>query len=437
MPKSRGRKKPAARRAPPARRGPLREDDLPPLDPLISPILRGGRELLARRDPLDAETWASGMLGLWYRPALPPLARIELNKRIRPAIVQKAERAGTAQTLAVLRAFASLDPDPIAPLACAAADRLAARGIEEPTWASELGSAELVDAWVMTDAYGDADAYYASFRYPGREPHVLAAVINRNLGGILRDSFCGFPEGDFRAAVTEDPRIQASDVDPGEMAARVIQAIEIGDQYLDNAWSEEFKRFRALLLARMSRLPRTALPDRPEPPSDTDREVIIKEFLAGLDDGVDLHTAEAIANRCLEYSCDYSCDGDPFRWSPCEVEGFLVGWLPRKAMLDMGEIRAMPEVLRAWVRFALERRGLPDDLVEETQEAVKRWMPEFRKAASNPRNFGPAKAITTALLADGVDPLDQVSVDAWIGEFNSRPQHEREELLGRGPLGPA
>lgn len=430
MPKSKGRKKPATKRRQPARRRPLRDDKLPPIDGLIAPVLRGGRELLERTDPLDAESWASQVIGLWFKMPLPPLARIEFEKQIRPAIVERAERLGTPETLAVLRAFASMEPDPIASLAGRAADRVAARGLVEPSWAGELGGAEFVSAWMLTDAYGDADAYCMTFQYPGRKPHVLGATINRNLGGILRDAFLGFPKDDFRAQAEADPRAQVIDVTSEIAAARILEAIEIGDEYLDNDWSDDFKELRALLRARMTGLPRITMPGRPEPLSDTERDLLIKEFVAGLDEVIDIEAAEEIAHHCLRYSCDYSCDADPYRWSPIEVEGFLVGWLPRKAMLGFGEIRAMPAVLRAWVRFALERRGLPTDMIEQTEEAVGRWIPEFRKAVGNPSNFGPAKAISTALMADGVDMTDQASVEAWIAAFNARPQYEREELLG-------
>lgn len=430
MPKSKGRKKPASKSRVPARRRPLRDDDLPPIDGLIPPVLRGGRELLQRTDPLDAEAWASGMLGLWFKMPLPPLARIEFERQIRSAIVERAERIGTPEALAVLRAFASLQPDPIAPLAQEAADRVAARGVKEPPWARELGGAQFIGAWMLTDAYGDADAYYATFRYPGRDAHVLGATINRNLGGILRDAFLGFPQADLRARAETEPRAIVTDVEPADIAARIIEAIAIGDEYLDNDWSKEFKALRGLLLARMTRLPKTSLPPRPDPPAETERDLIIKAFVSGLDEGVDVEAAEEIAHQCLRYSCDYSCDGDPYRWSPSEVEGFLAGWLPRKAMLDFRESRAMPDVLRAWVRFALERRGLPVDLVAETQAAVDHWIPEFRTASADPGNFGPAKAITSALLADGVDLGDQAAVNAWIARFNTRPQHEREQLLG-------
>ncbi|MGH2721808.1 MAG: hypothetical protein ACRDJO_09420, partial [Actinomycetota bacterium] len=65
-------------------------------------------------DPLDAERWASQVLGLWFKMPLPPLERTEFERRIRAEIVPAAETAGTAETLAVLHAFAAMEPDPIA-----------------------------------------------------------------------------------------------------------------------------------------------------------------------------------------------------------------------------------------------------------------------------------------------------------------------------------
>lgn len=87
----------------------------------------------------------------------------------------------------------------------------------------------------------------ATFRYPGRDPHVLGATINRNLGGILRDAFLGFPQSDFRARAESEPRAIVTDVEPGYVAARIIEAITIGDEYLDNAWVRGVQRAASVI----------------------------------------------------------------------------------------------------------------------------------------------------------------------------------------------
>ena len=55
---------------------------------------------------------------------------------------------------------------------------------------------------------------------------------------------------------------------------------------------------------------------------------------------------------------------------------------------------------------------------------------EFRRAMTDQTEFGPAKSLANAMLADGVDVLDQAAVDRWIEEFNTRPFAERGQLLG-------
>ena len=102
-------------------------------------------------------------------------------------------------------------------------------------------------------------------------------------------------------------------------------------------------------------------------------------------------------------------------------EQFLLDYLPRKVSLGLGTVAQLPAVLRAWVRFALTKRGLEERWIVETQRAVDRLANEFRRAMTDSKHFGPAKLLGNAILADGVDPLDQAAVDEWIREFNARP----------------
>jgi hypothetical protein len=101
--------------------------------------------------------------------------------------------------------------------------------------------------------------------------------------------------------------------------------------------------------------------------------------------------------------------------------------------LDLGEIRILPDLLRRWVRFALERRGLEERWIAETEEAVDQFAAEFREAATDPSSFGSAKAIAQAMASYGVDVSDPAAVDAWIEEFNARPFEERDGILGPPP----
>jgi hypothetical protein len=402
-------------------------EELPPVDGIVRTILDGGEELLDLDDPLDVEIWASGALGTTFKPPLPITVQDRFGDAVWDGVLKRAEAQGGSPSLAVLRALGAVASDPIASRYTDAADSIAAAGTPEPSWEAELGDAELLDAWRLADAYGDQTMYYASFQYAGRPAHALTALYDENLGAIVKDAGVDTVAGDPRARAAEDPDTAVEDIDAGTLAGIVRAAIASGDMYLDNDWTPEFKELRALLLARMRGLP-AAVPPETVPPDDIAREVLVEEFLATKDAPPDDDVTRAILDHCLTARCDFG-DGDPLRWSPTVVEMFLLDFLPRKAALDTGQIRAIPDVLRRWVAFALERRGLERRWIDETQATIERFTPEFRRAVTDQSNFGPAKAMMNAMRADGVDLLDEEAVQSWIDAFNARPFEERDEFL--------
>ncbi len=292
------------------------------------------------------------------------------------------------------------------------------------------------------DVFDDQTSYHFTFVYPGRTPHVVLALYDENLGGIIKDILAGTPPDDADPLVrfAEEPGIVVREIDPVEAAARVLDALSLGDLYVDSHWSDDFRYGRALLLSRMLRLlpeDEDALLDDElddefaEPLDDDAREALVEEFLASpFSPGVP--QATSIVDHCLVARCDFG-DGDPLRWSPTVIELFMLDYLPRKITLSAEEIDVLPEVLTAWVRFALTKRGLEEQFIEEAAQTVDDLAGEFREAMDDAGNFGPAKSIFQALKADGVDVLDQDAVDAWLKDFNSRPEEDRREFFG--PLG--
>lgn len=409
--------------------------DAPPLDHLVQTVLSGGREIVDEDNPLLAESWASAMLGTFYKPPLPFEARQELEASIGPAIVRGAERRGDRTALAVLRALAAIADETLRPLAQTAADTLAAAGVAEPAWAAAIGHPTYLDCWMAADPFGDQQGYYLRFRYPGRATHLLMALYDENLGGIIKDAFVGevAPGSDPRRSSEGQADVAVSDVDAGLAARRIADALATGDLFIDNDWSPDFRATRALLAARLALLPPApARALEPEQLDDEARAALVEEFL-GSPHAAAVDEARSIVYRCLEARCDYG-DGDPLRWSPIVVELFMLDYLPRKALLRAGEVDVLPEVLTAWVRFALSKRGLAEHLVVETEDAVRDCTPEYLEAVREPANFGPAKAMLGALEAAGIDLTDQKAIDGWVAELNARPRHERDAIMGASPF---
>lgn len=391
-------------------------------------LIMNGDDLVGETNPLVAEMWASQMLGTFYKLPLPIHVLDEFEKSMEASLIEAINQANDEKQLRVLRALAATAPNPIGATAQARADELAERGVPDPPWAQEIGKPEFVDAWMTDDPYGDQRGYFARFRYPGRDPHTVTTLYDVNLGGIVKDSFAGYTKGDLRSAPTPE-EMPRKDVETTAMASEVLSGIAIGDMYIDNDWTEDFRKTRALLNARM----RLLVDDLPEVPPESDplpeeaRGTLVEEFM-GSGHATGLDAEDSILHHALVFRCDYS-DGDPLRWSPIGVELFMLDFLPRKATLDATEIRNLPAVLKAWARFALAKRGLEERWITETEAAVDRWTTEFRKEVTDPDSFGPAKVVGQAMMAEGIDLTDQDAVQDWIEDFNNRPFEERDEFL--------
>ena len=385
-------------------------------------VLASGRDLLETPDPLDAELWASLVLGMFHRAPVPFQAQKELEAGIGTAIVECATAAADEGGLAVLRALAAVAPPPLGSDAHAAAQRLAEQGVPDQPWARHIGTARCVEAWSTEDPFGDQIGYYAIFRGEGYLDHLVMALYDQNLGGIIKDASAGPLRGDPRRHLQQGG-LTPLPVDFAQMAGRILAGVEMGDRFIDNAWTEDFKNTRALLVARMRRLNPRSFVD-PEPIDAEQREALVEAFLSS-PFAPAIPEADPIADYCFDFAYP-----DPLRWSPIAVEAFLVDFLPRKTVLDSAEIAAVPEVLAGWIRFALSRKGLEDLWIDETVAAIDRWIPDFQKAVGNPANFGPAKAMFTTMLDEGVDPADPKAVEAWMEAFNNRPFEERDALWG-------
>jgi hypothetical protein len=129
--------------------------------------------------------------------------------------------------------------------------------------------------------------------------------------------------------------------------------------------------------------------------------MLVAEFLAS-DEAEDLSDRTS-ASRCADHIVSYGCDRDfgrPLRMSPVKVSTFLLDWLPRKVMLTAAEQEAIPHVLAAWARWAGRRRGLSQQAIAETLDAVFDSTEKFAAAYRDPTTFGLDPALLARLLPD-------------------------------------
>ncbi|MGH2765904.1 MAG: hypothetical protein ACRDKA_08335 [Actinomycetota bacterium] len=379
-----------------------------------------GTRLLHSEDPLEVELIGSMLVAGLSTTAPVDEALIE-------DFVSLLSRQRSPESLAVLLAVTAVAEPPLDELARSAAADLKP-GFVLPPWADILGREEVREAWRATDAFRDQDAILLAFGYPARDPALATVVVDRTLGRLIKDASVLPEVGPVVERWREQDDVTVESIPVGEAAGEILRALRNTDVTVDPPITEEYALNRAFLAALVRRVPDVEPPPEPEPPPAGVLDRLVDEFLAS-DEATGLPpVADQAVHTLITYQGEWRAD-DPLRWSPTVVEMCLLDWLPRSTVLEDEVLRAIPDTLRALVRFAGTRRSLPGDLVSETLDAIDRFEPEFTRALKSPSAGGPSKSLLLAMQKDGVDILDQEQVSAWIKKFNQRPLEERDRTL--------
>jgi hypothetical protein len=128
-------------------------------------------------------------------------------------------------------------------------------------------------------------------------------------------------------------------------------------------------------------------------------------------------------------------DGHLTSWTCADLDEVYLELHPAKVMVDDEDLGDVLEEAKAFVRF-LDETGLlapdsePADVLVEHLEAIEG---QFRHNMADTSRYSFGKRLWTSAQAEGVRLDDQVSVEAFMADFNARPRAEREAILGRGP----
>ena len=252
-------------------------------------MLAGIAELTARdadrcEDALDAEQWASTMLGMMREAPVAPGEDAE--SMFLPGFVAALENLGTRKALATLRALAAVSAPDCAAAACAAAERLAAAGLREPSWAADLGQAQPTAAALMhEEAFDDGVSVMIEFTAPKVETHTIGIYIDHNMGGLVKDVFLAGPLSEVRREMGRTAPNQVglaiSELDLGEARARAEAAFYMLDHTWDAPVDEDVGAMRSLIEARLRLLPEGfELPDAYVEVTAEERDALLEGFLS-------------------------------------------------------------------------------------------------------------------------------------------------------------
>lgn len=377
---------------------------------------------------LVAQMWASEVWSIWTGSELIDMDALDV---FGGGMIDYAARRGTPAALMVLRALSSVAPEPFGSRARLRAERLAAGGVPERSWAPILGTERPTQAWLAFDPIDDDGvSVMVGFEALGQES-TLGIYVDHNLGGIAKDVFA-VPAGiaEVLTRLRENPEdrdgLAFEEISLDEAAARWTAALEMTELTFDPPTSEDFDDLRALVEVRLATLPVGGdQPDR-STLSDDERDGLLADFLES-DEAIGLMriedeegenaTVEELADQLLTYSLDYTL-GTPLRFSPVMVEIFCLDWAPRKIAQDGDGFTLLPDVLAAWIRFVGRRRSIPEESIRTAVDAAYEFAPEMIELAQDPEAWGPAKTMALAVRQRGIELSDQAALDDFVDEVN-------------------
>jgi Domain of unknown function (DUF6398) len=297
---------------------------------------------------------------------------------------------------------------------------LAKRAHPLPDWLARLGETQVYRAVEMVEALGDGDDLLLGVRLPNGNEIVLVVYIDHNMGTVVKDAFAvpGTLADVLRAirARSDKRDVTFSDISLADAKARAVDAVEVGARMLPPPESETWPACRPLVEWALRLMPDGGTGyQRPEW-SEEQAQALADQFFAS-PFGAPLHDDDhrRLLDSIIWFGTDYG-PGDPMRWSAVSAEIILLDWIPRKLEPDIRLLAKAPELLRAFIRYCHDARGIRPGLTAQTLTEVDRFEPEYQQIIRAPRLQGPA-ALLAALGALDADGLELPGGDDSYAEF--------------------
>ncbi len=393
------------RARPPKRRGATREhpkrrsgvDGLDSLDLENQPLIAMLREALRSPDRWAFPTAVGALLVVTEDPVgdtdpgADPVDSAARGTFSRGDLIESFLGVDIAETTAALHVLAPLLEDEFT--AARIRRTLQTRRQPVPAMLRELGDVVPTEAMVATHPLGDGDNVGIGLRHPDGSHSTFMVYVDHNLGTVVKDAFAvdrSLPQiVDQMLDIGADDGMTVAPIDLAAVRARLVPAIDLGGA-VDVPWAgDTWPGCRPLLNLVVVKMPGDVPEQELPSPEDDPHSALVEAFLgsehgAGLDP--DPLGDDAVLVKFLAGFATFVTGGDPMRWSPTNVEILLTDWFVENVFLDDEVARGLPAVLRAFIRYCHQERGLATRWTIETLQAVDRWEPEFLADLEDPDN---------------------------------------------------
>ena len=348
------------------------------------------------------------------------------NGPSREELVESLVAVPMPETSALLATVAALSGDDV--LRRRVRREVTERDHQLPGWLAGLHRSEALPRAVeVTHILGDGDNVLVAATLPGG--HALTAVvyIDHNMGTLVKEAFVVPAELDevveqLHDAAGDDPDTVARPLHPADARARIVEAVELGAMTFPPFETDTWPAARPLVEWMAGLLPAGGTGyQRPEW-DDAAVTGLADRFMASPFGAGQDHD---LLSSLLWFGTDYG-PGDPMRWSATAVEILLLDWIPRKIVDDAAHLAAAPALLRAFIRFCHQERGIRGELTEQTLAAVDAYEPEYQRIIRSDRPQGPAALLAAMGLVhpahDMLDALRQaVGGEAALDALDAAP----------------
>ena len=418
---------------------------------MARPVRALVRDAARVEDPTELELLAASVVPPVLHQAGPPGAVAEL-------VTLVAETKGGRS---LLRALSVAALPPVSTLAAAALARL---GEGPLTVAAQRAGTLVPERAFALDADEPVTSMLVLCRRPGGDDRQLLGYTFEwpATGGAIKDAFAGTvePGPGLEEALLEPARtrgIEVAEIPVAQVVARVAEGArrcaEVGFGPDREALPAVTLLLRAAghpeadeLVAPLAGLPVLADTldgvrdeELDEEGAERDEEALrtkLDELAVALDgwcegEGFDEEWRDLVcyAGRTMADFRAWYSDGEPTAWSAVALGEYLLDFVPRKVGIEDDHLERFPQAVAEVFRFLGATARLEPRAAELLAAAAVAASEKFTARASDPRNFGLAKAMTTAMLADGVDLADRRQVDRWIADYNALPEDERHRRV--------
>ncbi|MGH3278330.1 MAG: DUF6398 domain-containing protein, partial [Trebonia sp.] len=337
-----------------------------------------------------------------------------------PELVGSFADVALPETAALLAALAELGPDELSRARARRAYAASPHGV--PDWLARLDETSVDRAVESTHALGDGENVMLNVRLPGHDL-TMVLYIDHNLGTVVKDGFpapAGVDEVVSRLReASDDPDMRYADISLADARARISEAMEKGGHMFPPLETETWPASRPLAEWLLRLLPEGGTGYvRPQWRQAALRKLANRFFGSPFGRQLDDKDNRNLLDQFLWFGTDYG-PGDPLRWSPVAVEILLADWIPRKIAADPAFLAKAPALLRGFIRYCHDERGIRPSLTQETLAAVDHHEPEYQRVIRSPRLQGP-EALLAAMGVLGepgdVFPIEKFLLDGLADE---------------------